>query len=91
MDGFLKRENLTAILSVRVCHFTKEDFKGALLEYWSELVTFASYGNPSQVVQNIIIMIGGRKLNQAIYRRLSLLCANKRSSIEAMKRFTLTI
>ena len=37
MDGFLKRENLTAILSVRVCHFTKEDFKRDLqvFEYWS--------------------------------------------------------
>ena len=39
MDGFLKPENLTAcyILSVRVCHFAKEDFKQALqvYEYWS--------------------------------------------------------
>ena len=30
-------KNLTAILSVRVCHFTKEDFKRDLqvYEYWS--------------------------------------------------------
>ena len=34
---FLKPENLTALLSVRVCHFAKEDFKRDLqvYEYWS--------------------------------------------------------
>ena len=33
LGGFLKRENLTAILSVRVCLFTKEDFKRDLQVY----------------------------------------------------------
>ena len=33
MDGFLKPENLTAILFVRVCHFAKEDFKRDLQVY----------------------------------------------------------
>ena len=33
MDGFLKRENLTTILSVWVYHFTKQDFKRDLQVY----------------------------------------------------------
>ena len=50
MDGFLKPENLTAILSVRVCYFAKEVFKRS----GSSSITMFSGANPARVARKWI-------------------------------------
>ena len=92
MDGFLKRENLTAILSVRVCHFTKEVPRRTQAGSSGTDIGLGDilFIRKSQSTSPKDYYIGARKLNQARYRQFSLLCANKRnlnlnfvSSIEA--------